>query len=333
MTHWLPTGLRTTLLPLTAALTMAWLPASAEVPASSHPAAERALMQGRIDEAVNLLRPIVSANNSDGAAHLLLCRAFYAEDHIDEAVTECEAAVRNGLGSDSQAQDWMGRVYGRKADISGPFTGLKLAHRVRDSFEASVNFNPTNADAVDDLADYYLQAPSMVGGGLDRARALAARVNAQLPERALRLRALIAEKQKDFTSAERDLRSIAEKHNDRPDGWNDLATFYVRQKNTDKAVEAVRQAISSNRKHNPSLVQSASILIGIHREPKLAEDALRAYLTGGNMEDGAPAVKAHTMLGNLLAAGGNKVGARAEYTSALALAANYAPARKALQAQ
>src|ERR1700735_2535040 len=155
------------------------LPGSAADPASTaRSKAERVLMLGRADEAVRILDQAIAANPGDGAAHLLLCRAFYAEDLTDQAVGECEAALANGLRNDSRAQDWMGRAYGSKADASGPLTGLKLAHKVKDAFEAAVRLDPMSVDAVDDLGAYYVEAPRIVGGGLDRARTLADRANA-----------------------------------------------------------------------------------------------------------------------------------------------------------
>jgi predicted Zn-dependent protease len=76
-------------------------------------------MQGRIDEAVATLQAIVAATPSDGQANLLLCRAYYAEEHPDEAIAACDAAVQN-LPNSSEAFDWLGRAYGMKADRSTP---------------------------------------------------------------------------------------------------------------------------------------------------------------------------------------------------------------------
>src|ERR1700761_376874 len=184
-------------------------------------ASEHALLQGRAADAINGLRGILAANPADGHAHLLLCRAFYAEQLPDQSVSECEAALRT-LGSDSEAQHWAGKAYGLKADRSGPLTGYSMAKKVKAAFEAAVNLDPSNGDAVDDLGEYYVAAPSIVGGGLDKAEALATRIQTKLPERALRLRALIAEKRKDYGTAERDLRQRTETAGGRDDTWLDL---------------------------------------------------------------------------------------------------------------
>src|SRR6185312_11532803 len=178
-------GLRTGWIVVVSVLCVAALPCHADV---SNPA-ERSLLMGHVDEATAILNARLAANPADGAAHLLLCRALYAQELPAPAVKECEAALANGLAGNSQAQDWMGRVYGRKADNAGPFEGLKLAGKVKSAFEAAVQLDPANGSAANDLSEYYVGAPAIVGGGLDKATALADRVAARLPQPSHRIRA------------------------------------------------------------------------------------------------------------------------------------------------
>ena len=76
-------------------------------------------MQGQVDTAVAGLQRL-SEHQPQGwpKAHLLLCRAYYSEDLADAAVDECEAAM-NGLSGSSEAQDWLGRACGQKAQNAG----------------------------------------------------------------------------------------------------------------------------------------------------------------------------------------------------------------------
>ena len=315
---------------LTGILSASVLPCfSANTPATQLAASERALMQGRVDEAIAGLRPIIAANPQDGQAHLLLCRALYAEELAEPAVSECEAAL-NSLDKSSAAQDWMGRAYGIKASHSGPIAGYKLASKVRIAFEAAVNLDPGNGDAVDDLSEYYVGAPSIVGGGIDKALALASRVEAQLPEQAHRTRGLAAEKNKDYATAEREFQA-AVATGGRPDAWTDLGNYYARRNDKGKAVDALRHALNVDRTHDASLVDVASILLDMRIEPKLTEQTLRDYLSSNAKSDAAPAFKAHLLLGQLLQSQGDKAGARDEFARALALAHEYAPAQKAMQ--
>jgi len=289
--------------------------------------AKRAVMQGRVTDAISKLHALVAANPQDGQAHLLLCRTYYSERLADPAVQECEAALQT-LNRNSGAQDWMGKVYGLKAEHAGPLTGFTLARKVKNAFETAVSLDPTNGEAIDDLGDYYLEAPAIVGGGTEKAKALADRSKGQ--DQTLRLQASIAEKDKDFASAERYFKEHIRVTHDRPDTWLDLAGFYKQQNKIDQAVDALHHAQAATHDRGSILVGIAEMLNEMQREPAIALSLLRVYLTGGNMDDSAPAFKAHVLLGKMLAARGEKAGAKIEFNTALALAPDYVPARKAL---
>jgi len=290
---------------------------------------EKVLMQGRADDAIARLHTLTAANPQDGHAHLLLCRAFYAEELADQAISECEAALIT-LSNDSKAQDWMGRAYGMKASRSGPIAGYKLASKVRVAFETAVELDPRNEDAVNDLGEYYVGAPALVGGGADKAFALATRVETQLPQTSHRIRAMAAEKQHDQDTAEREFKA-AITEGGHPDAWFDLGHFYYRRNQKDQALDALHHAIEADRARGPALVDVASILVRMHTEPETAERALRDYLASNAKTDAAPAFKAYVDLGNLLESTGDKQGAQTQFQDALALARNYPPAKKAIQ--
>ena len=311
-----------------AALILALLSVAVIAHAAELDPALRALMQGEADNAVTLLRPILDADSSDGHAHLILCRVFYAEERPSDAVPECDAALKT-LGNNSVAQDWAGRAYGQQADKAGPIQGLRLAIKVRNAFEAAVRLDPNNGAAVNDLSEYYISAPAIVGGGADKAAQLADRSAARLPQNAHRIRAMSAEHSKDFPTAEQEFRA-ATAVADRPDAWADLGAFYERRQQPDQAAEALRHSIAVNRDHDASLVDAATSLTEIHREPRLAERALRDYLASRSLSDDAPAFRVHLTLAKLLRSQGRKPDAKIEVQKALALASGYAPARREL---
>jgi hypothetical protein len=86
-----------------------------------------------------------------------------------------------------------------------------------------------------------------------------------------------------------------------------------------------------DRAKDASLVDAASLLNRMHREPELADKALRDYLNSGVTSDAAPVIRVHVMLGKQLASEGDKAGAKIEFEAALRMAEGYAPARQALQ--
>jgi tetratricopeptide (TPR) repeat protein len=183
---------------------------------------------------------------------------------------------------------------------------------------------------MNDLGEYYVAAPALIGGGLDKAQVLAARMQPHFPAQAHRLLALIAEKKKQNTIAEAEF-SNAVAAGRSPEAYIDLGHFYQRHNQPDKMVNALQAGITTDRRKGPSLVDAASILTDAHRSPELAETLLRAYLSSSAKTDDAPAFKVHVQLGELLAHRGDSAAAHREYAAALALASNYAPARKAMQ--
>jgi tetratricopeptide (TPR) repeat protein len=287
------------------------------------------LQQGRVDDAAVSLHPILAAEPADSRSHQLLCRIYYAQDMIDTAIHECELAVSN-KPDDSNNQMWLGRAYGIKASRANPLTALSLAKKAHNSFERAVQLDPGNIRAISDLGEYYVAAPAVVGGGFDKAQALAATVMPRFPAQAHRILALLDEKKKDDAAAESEFKA-AVAADSTPDTYNDLGQFYQRHNQSIKMLEALHTAIVLDHRKDAALVDSASILTAAHGSRDLAEKLLRDYLASAAKSDDAPAFKVHVQLGKLLAQSGDLAGAHREYLAALSLASNYAPARKAMQ--
>jgi tetratricopeptide (TPR) repeat protein len=285
----------------------------------------QALQDGRVEDATSLLRGALADNPDDAYGHQLLCRVFYAQDRADEAVHECEVAVSlsqtNQSASDNQL--WLGRAYGSKARHAGPIGGFKLARRVQASFAKAVELNPGNVAALNDLGEYYVLAPSIVGGGTDKAKALAEKMMPRFPAQAHLLLARIAVDEKDRSTAEAEFKQvIAIQKNTQ--AWVDLGAFYEKQGRRDDAVAAVKSGLAVDRTHGPAIVDAASVLIATHREPELAERCLRQYLSSRAKTDEAPAFKVHVELSRLLTARGLSAEADQQMQAATTLAPVFA---------
>lgn len=291
--------------------------------------AETLLRQGRVDEAAAVLNGILATDAHDGRAHELLCRAFYAQDMADAAIHACERAVEDDPSS-SDAEMWLARAYGMKASRVNLMSAFSLARKVHTAFERAVSLDPTNVQAMSDLGQFYVAAPAIVGGGVDKAEALVPQLMPRSPQKAHRLLALIAKKKKDMATAEAEYKAAVAAGKG-PDPWVDLGQFYQEQSQPDKAVAALESSVKANRTKTSALVDAASILTEVNREPDLAIRLLRDYLASPAKTDDAPAFKVHLQLGDLLKKRGDTAGAQQEYSAALALASNFPPARKAAQ--
>ena len=133
-----------------------------------------------------------------GKSYFMLADYKKAQDAFEKAV----AAQPNN----SVYHHWLGKAYGRRAETSNPFSAPMLASKARQSFEKAVALDPRNSEAVNDLFSYYMEAPGFLGGGIDKAEALAPKIKANDPVEYHYAMAQIAEKRKDIKTAEHHFR-------------------------------------------------------------------------------------------------------------------------------
>lgn len=298
------------------------------LPASAADSPKELLAGGRVDEAIQLLQQRISRSATDAESYNLLCRSYFMLEEWERGIAACERA-RNLDPQNSLYHLWLGRIYGEKADRAGFFSAAGLAKKVRNAFERAVELDPGSWEARTDLAEFYFDAPGIVGGGKDKARAQADAVSALNPGIAHWIKAQIAERSKDPVAAEREYRAFIAASQSAVRAWVELAIFFRHTNRLDEMVDALRNSESAPIDQAESLIDGASILLRTGRDLPLAVGLLRRYLAAP-VERG-PAFKAHDMLGQLLEKQGDRGGAAEEYRAALALAHNYAQAREHLK--
>jgi tetratricopeptide (TPR) repeat protein len=292
------------------------------------PSAKELVAAGHVDEAIQILQQQISRSATDAEAHNLLCRAYFMMEEWDRGIAACERA-KNLDPQKSLYELWLGRIYGEKADRAGFLSAAGLAKKVRTSFERAVDLDPKSSEARTDLAEFYVEAPAIVGGGLEKARAQAEELLPLNPGMAHWVLARIAGKQKDAALAEREYRAAIVASHSGTRAWLDLAIFLQHAKRLDEMEQAVQTLERSPVDRRESLMDAASVLLKAGRDYPLALRLLRRYLEAP-VEEG-PAFKAHDLLGQLLEKQGDFSGAAAEYRSALSLFHNYIRAQENLK--
>jgi tetratricopeptide (TPR) repeat protein len=287
------------------------------------------LAPGRVDEAITTLRGQIDASPNDPEAHNLLCRAYFSLGEWDRGISSCERAV-SLEPNNSRYHLWLGRVYGEKADKANFITASGLAKKVHTEFETAVQLNPKNVDARTDLAEFYIEAPGIVGGGRDKAEAQAQSLESLDPAKAHWVSARIAEKKKDPIDAEKEYRAAIESSHGSASAWLHLAQFYKHSGQMDEMDDAVRHVASAPLDQEDVLVDAAHLLLDTNRNLPEANQLLRRYVSSTSMVEQAPAFKAHFLLGTVLEKQGNKQGAAQEYRTALTLAKGFSAAQEAL---
>ena len=271
--------------------------------AQSLAAAKADARLGRVDAALAEL----ASSPKSAETHALQCALYGSIEKRDQAVGECEAASA-AAPSSSEAALALARAYGDKADHSG------------------VQLDPGSVEALSDLGQFYVEAPGVVGGGLDKARTLIAKLQPLSAARAHRLAGMIAVKAKDEKTAEAEFNAELSA-GQTPEAYVDLANFYRNHKQPDRAAEEARLALTHDTHHGPDSLDAAAMLLELKHDTKAADDALRAYLK--TPQNGvASYARAHVLLGNRLRSEGDTKGAQQEFSAALALAHDYEPARR-----
>jgi len=286
------------------------------------------LAAGRVDEAIATLSTRLSSTPADAESANLLCRSYFAMDDWDRAEAACKKAVALDA-TKGRYHLWLGRVYGEKADRAGFLGAATLVGKVRDEFQRAVQLDPHEVDTRLDLAEFYIEAPGIVGGGEDKAREQARIIGKSDPGREHWVYARIAEKKKNALVAEHEYRQYIELSKGDAEAWLNLAIFLRRQRRYDEMEQALVKMTESPMPKRDVLVDGAQMLYRSGRNYPFAVQLLQRYLATGPVE-AAPAFKAHYLLGMILEKQGDKPGASEQYRASLALARNFGLAQQAL---
>ena len=291
--------------------------------------AQQLLQKGRADDAISRLKQELTDKHDDAETHHLLSRAYYALGKYDAAVTEGEKAIKLSPNN-SEFHLWLGRAYGAKAERASIFAAPGLARKVKENFEKAVELNGDSVDARLDLAEFYLEAPGLIGGGKDKARAQAEELARHDAAAADWVKARLAEKDNDYALAEQEYKDAIQVSGNRAEYWLNLASFYRRRGRLTDMDAAIAKAVRAQRRNGNVLVDAASLLLRAGRSLPEAAQLLSKYLSSEKPVEEAPAFKAHYLLGQILEKQGDSEGAAKEYQAALNLASDYQNAREAL---
>jgi tetratricopeptide (TPR) repeat protein len=150
-----------------------------------------------------------ASETRDAGGHALLGKALFQEGRHKEAVAALKRAVAEAP-LESDYYDWLGKAYGRIAETSSFVSALGWAKKTVRAFERAVELERSNLEALSDVFEYYLQAPGIAGGGIEKAERIARQIGALNPAEGHWAQARLAEKRKDFTAAEREYRAAVD---------------------------------------------------------------------------------------------------------------------------
>ncbi len=244
------------------------------------------------EAALNILTPIPDKSAS---VYLLVGQCQYMQGEAKSASETLHKAVEMDPAS-SDNWLWLGRAYGRRAETSSFITAPSYASKARGYFEKAVQLNPNNTEAIGDLFEYYLEAPGMLGGGLDKAAEMAKRIGRNDPAEYHWAQSRLAEKRKEYETAEDQLRRAAELAPRQVGRLIDLAKFLAkngRYQESDATFQKARQIDPNAPK---LLFAQASVYIREGRNLNTARELLKRYLASPLTPDDPPRREAEQLL-------------------------------------
>ena len=248
----------------------------------------------------------------------------------DAAIAAGEAATASPNAS-AEVWHWLGIAYCDKALTASLLSRLGLAHKCQAAYEKAVALDPKNVDARNDLAEFYIEAPSIAGGDTAKARAQATEIAKLDAVRGHLLLGQIEAKDENFTAAETAFKQAIADDAKNPRGTIALGNLYVNQKRWDDANAFWRQRLGDAELELIAHYQLGKIALLSGQGLTEGAEHLRTYLRSPVRPDSPSWADAHWRLGLVLEKLGRRDDALAELREAVRLNPKHPQATKDLE--
>ena len=259
------------------------------------PEFERARKLYNLTEFEQSLKILQALPQKDASVHDLIGRNYYMQGDFKNATEALEKAV-TAEPDNSEFNLWLGRAYGRRAETSNLFTAPGHASKARQYFEKAAQLNPRNLEAQSDLFEYYLEAPGFLGGGFEKAAATAEQIGRINPAEGYWAQAKLAEKRKEFSSAEEQLRRAIELTPHQVGRLIDLARLLAKQGRMEEAEQSFARAEAIAPDSPKVMFARADVYIKTGQNLNVAKDLLKRYLSLALTPEDPPRSQAEKLL-------------------------------------
>ena len=285
---------------------------------------------GKLSESKAIFEPALKSNARDAVAAFYLGRIALNEEKYERAADYFESATKLEPGN-TMYFTWLGRAYGRQAQRANILKQAGLAKKTKAAWETAVRLDPDNLDAREDLIEYYMQAPGIMGGSHEKAFEQAEEIRKRDALRGLLQIGELYEREKKMADAERTYMAAAKEKSERPVGSYRLGIFYQNSGAYDKAFELFESMYKDDPSQIGALFQIGKTGAMSGQRLERAEEALTEYLKATPGREDPPLAAAHWRLGMVYEKKSDRERAKSEYQSALRLDPKYKPAQDALK--
>lgn len=238
--------------------------------------------QHKLLEAQQAFEVLATATPDNSDIQFYLGRLALQRNDYQEATIHLEKAVALSP-NDGRLHLRLGDAYGLAAQKAGFFSQIGWARKCQAEYTKAVELDPKNIDARWSLMEYCRQAPSIVGGGIDKALLQAQEI----------------------------------KKLDPPRGRQALAQVYLADNKYDLALAQFDEVLKDSPDDYTSLYQVGRLAASSGQYLDRGLASLRRCLELAPAEGEPGRAPTHWRIGNILERQGDKAGARAEYQASL----------------
>ena len=249
-------------------------------------------------------------------------RAAMQARKFEDAATSFEHAIELNPNR-SEYHLWLGHAYTRQLATANFIRKGIIGRRIGPQYDKAVELDSSSIAAAEARVDFYLEAPGMVGGGVDKAKTEAARLTHLNAYAGGFARAKIAEKEKAFEQAENEYRGLIRSFPDSARPVVVLATLLQNRERYAEAFEVIDARLARFPNDTVVIYQLGRAAAISGRELTRGEAALRKFLTLLGVSDPQSRASAHYRLGMIREKLGDVANARVQYDSAIVLNPRY----------
>ena len=284
--------------------------------------------KGEFRRSVELLQQLKDASPDEPDVRLWLGKAYLKTRDWDSAIHEIERATQL-QPENAHLYLWLGRACGARASHSFFATAFGWARRVLREFETARNLAPKDLDIRFDLLDFYLTAPSIIGGGKSKAEAEAEAIANLNPSKGYIARAIVLQKNKKWDQALKELMQGAAQY-PAADAYKDLAIYLFYRKDYEGSLDWAKKALELDSESKESRLLVAASHIRLRSNLDRAAKILHRLAEGVLSDDDPSFEEVYYWLGECYLEAGDAEKAREAFKSALIFNPDYSEAKNGI---
>ncbi|MCK4410300.1 MAG: tetratricopeptide repeat protein, partial [Candidatus Eisenbacteria sp.] len=279
--------------------------------------ANRALGDRDAASAERLFSEVLSLESGEHRALCGLAIVGLIEGDHDKAIKYARKAVKADK-KNSRYHFMLANGYGMKASKGG-LRAMFYGGKFKQECELAVKYDPENADAHMALLYFRMYAPSIMGGGMEKAKETAEIIASIDAYEGHIAHAVIAEQEDDDVAAESSYLAAASVDSQNADGWSLLGSFYLDVERPADALPVFERV----RELAPDDLVAVYQLARAHAESGddlvAAEEGFKAYIAAEDHPEEPEVASAHWRLAMVYEKQGRYEEAMAELDEAIKL--------------